>query len=84
MITPPILGSYLDTLTQLENLLLKAAKKENYSEELKYVVDFYHHDFDKCSFPLHVHLELLSAAMETKQNKAKLTTSNLYPLHNPA
>ena len=54
-------------MKQLENLLLKAARKENFIEELKYVVDFYHNDFNKDSVQLN--LELLSAAMETKQSQ---------------
>ena len=37
------------TLRHLENLLLKAARKEDYSEELKYVVDFYHDNFNQPS-----------------------------------
>ena len=59
------------TLKQLENLLLKASRKENFSEEMKYVVDFYHSDFNKSSLPLY--LELLGAAMETKQSHPNIT-----------
>ncbi len=38
------------TLKNLEDLILKAARKENYSEELKYIVDFYKDDITKSPY----------------------------------
>ena len=64
------------TLKQLENLLLKAARKEDYSEELKYVVDFYHDDFNESSLSLH--LELLSTAIEPKEGPLCLDDTTLF------
>ena len=52
-------------LKQLESLLLKATRKEAYSEELKFVLIFYHDDLNESNLSLH--LQLLGTAMETSE-----------------
>ena len=58
-----------NTFTMDESLLLKSAKKEDYSEELKFVLDFYHNDFNESS--LQLHLQLLG--MSTQSNGSNPT-----------
>ena len=43
-------------LIYLENLLLKSARREYYSEELKFVLDFYLDDFDASNLATHLQL----------------------------
>ena len=57
-------------MKQLENLLLKAARKEDYSIELKYVVDFYLDDFNEAS--LSSQLQLLGTAMDATVSQLNL------------
>ena len=48
-------------LKNLEDLLLKAARNEEYSSELHFVLDFYKNDFVHSSFTLQ--LELLTTSL---------------------
>ena len=60
------------TLQQLENLLLKAARGEVYTDELAFVIDRYSDDFTPSS--LTVQLELLTTAFASSTEKPTLAT----------
>ena len=63
-------------LKQLENLLLKAARGEEYKDELAFVIDHYGDDFTSSS--LTAQLEILTSAFasSTECEKPTLTTIN--------
>lgn len=52
----------MKTLGNLENLILKAARKESYEEELKYIIEFYKDDFTEES--LSSQLQTLAVCFE--------------------
>ena len=66
----------IHTLKNLENLLLKSARNEDYSEELEYVLSFYHDDFSGAS--LASHLQLLGTAMEDIENHPSIQDIVIY------
>ena len=43
-------------LQNLENLLLKAAKRDDYTAELQFVLDYYRDDFDHSLLATHLEL----------------------------
>ena len=55
----------------LENLLLKAASKDDHSAELQFVLDYYGDDFD-CSL-LETHLELFTTSISITEDSNQLT-----------
>lgn len=64
------------TLKQLENLLLKAARGEEYKEELSFAIDHYGDDFTSSS--LTAQLELLASAFTSSTDKPTLTDIREY------
>ena len=60
------------TLQQLENLLLKAARGEEYKDELDFVLDHYGDDFVPSS--LTAQLEILTATFASSTEKSTLAT----------
>ena len=59
----------------LENLLLKAARKDDYSAELQFVLDYYGDDFD-CSL-FETHLKLFTISINTTEDNNQLTLPDL-------
>ena len=59
------------TLTKLDSLLLKSPKGEDFSDELKFVIKFYHDNFNESS--LMTHLQLFSTTMQTTRDDCSLS-----------
>ena len=59
------------TLRTLEDLLLKAIRKQDYSEQLEFIIDFYKDDIIPSS--LKVQLELLSTSFSATEHQRTIT-----------
>ena len=70
-------------LKNLEDLLLKAARNEEYSSELHFVFDFYKNDFVHSSFTLQ--LELLTTSFSSCEHQPTLIeVRDYFRSHSPA
>ena len=63
------------TLKQLENLLLKATRREEYKDELAFVIDHYGDDFTPSS--LTTQLEILTSAFASSADCEKPTLTTI-------